>query len=118
MSVTVLTNLANLWIIVPIPLRRPKEQRRHHDPIPMNYNLYLQLPKPSKIPVLGTLAIDKNVAYFFVLNSLSASLAKPEIIFINPDGIMLKGYESDGFDKSGREKFKYQEWFCRYASDE
>lgn len=90
----------------------------------MNYSLYLQLPKPGKIPVLGTLAIDKNVAYFFlrdahhVLDSLSASLAKPEIIFINPDGIMLKGYESDGFDKSGREKFKYQEWFCRYVTEE
>ena len=83
----------------------------------MNYNLYLQLPKISKIPILGTLAIDKNFAYFFVLNSLSASLSKPEIIFINPDGIMLKGYEPAGIDFSGREKFKYQEWFCRYATD-
>jgi len=84
----------------------------------MNYNLFLQLPKSSKIPILGTLAIDKNIAYFFRGNFLSASLSKPEVIFINPDGIMLKGYESDGFDKVGREKFKYQEWFCRYSHGE
>jgi len=84
----------------------------------MNYNLFFQLPKQSKIPILGTLAIDKNIAYFFRGNFLSASLSKPEIIFINPDGIMLKGYESDGFDKTGREKFKYQEWFCRYSHGE
>ena len=84
----------------------------------MNYNLYPQLPRPAKTPAHGTLSIDKNVAYFFNGNYLHASLSKPEIIFINPDGIMIKGYESDGFDKSGREKFKYQEWFCRYATDE
>jgi len=83
----------------------------------MNYNLYLQLPKTSKLPTLGTLAIDNNTAYFFCGNFLSASLSKPEIIFINPDGIMLKGYEPNGFDSGGREKFKYQEWFCRYATD-
>ena len=88
----------------------------------MKYNLYLQLPKTSKKPILGTLAIDKNAAYFFgdvIYNVVcEARLSKPEIIFINPDGIMLKGYEHDGFDPSGREKFKYQEWFCRYADGE
>ena len=87
----------------------------------MNYNLYIQLPKMSKIPIVGTLAIDRidgGRAYFFRGNYLTASLSKPEIIFINPDGIMLKGYEPDGFDATGREKFKYQEWFCRYAIGE
>jgi len=82
----------------------------------MNYNLYLQLPKISKIPILGTLAIDKNMAFLFDNGGhIQAELSNPEIIFINPDGIMLKGYESDGFDSSGRAKFKYQEWVCRYA---
>ena len=87
----------------------------------MNYNLYPQLPKPSAtLCSFGTLAIDNNVAYFFTHNGkvLHASLSKPDVIFINPDGIMLKGYESDGFDKTGREKFKYQEWFCRYSHGE
>jgi len=87
----------------------------------MNYNLYLQLPKSNATSCyLGTLAIDNNVAYFFTHNgkTLHASLSKPDVIFINPDGIMLKGYESDGFDKTGREKFKYQEWFCRYSHGE
>ena len=84
----------------------------------MNYNLYRQLPRLDKLPTLGTLAIDNNVAYFFQGNYLKATIVKPEIIFINQDGSMLKGYESDEFDKSGREKFKYQEWFCRYATDE
>lgn len=83
----------------------------------MNYNLYLQLPRPAA-PILGTLSVDKNMAYLFSGNHVEAMLSRPEIIFINPDGIMLKGYESDGPDKMGREKFKYQEWFCRYATDE
>ena len=90
----------------------------------MNYSLYPQLPKSNTtlttLCYFGTLAIDNNVAYLFTHNGkhLQASLSKPEVIFINPDGIMLKGYESDGFDKTGREKFKYQEWFCRYATGE
>ena len=84
----------------------------------MKYNLYLQLPKTSKKPIFGTLAIDKNTAYFFGDVICEAKLSKPEIIFVNPDGIMLKGYEHDGFDTAGREKFKYQEWFCRYPDGE
>ena len=86
-------------------------------PTKMNYDLYLQLPKPSKKPLRGTLSSDKNVAHFFAGLLLQAELSEPAIVFINPDGIMLRGYEPDGFDQTGRAKFRYQEWLCRYAPD-
>ncbi len=43
-----------------------------------------------------------------------AQLEKPEIIFISTTGLMFKGYEPDGVDKTGRKKFKYQEWFIAF----
>jgi hypothetical protein len=43
-----------------------------------------------------------------------AKLEKPEIIFINSIGMMVKGYEPDGVDRAGRRKFKYQEWFVAF----
>ena len=44
-------------------------------------------------------------------------LKNPEIIFINSEGIMLKGYEPAGIDKAGRTKFNYQEWYCQFIEE-
>jgi len=80
----------------------------------MKYRLFKQLPKTSKEPICGTFDIADGVAYLFQGMQLVASIEKPEIVFVNAQGIMLKGYEPNGFDKMGRKITKYQEWFLIY----
>ena len=78
-----------------------------------------QLPKKEKNGTTGILSIDtstlvnKRTAYFLdEQERCVATLNNPEVVWINPHGIYLKGYEPDGVDKTGRQKYKYQEWFC------
>lgn len=71
---------------------------------------------------VGVLTVQDKVALFFSddagLNSkLLGTLEHPEIIFMNSVGILIKGFEPCGSDKSGRQKFNYQEWYCTYKTD-
>lgn len=79
--------------------------------------LHKQKPKPDKTGNNGSLAVhnlppDGLVAYFFQDERIIAEIRKPDIVFINQHGIMLKGYEPAGCNKKGQQKFNYQEWFC------
>jgi len=85
----------------------------------MKGNLYLQKPKPSKKQLVGEVTSDKAEMFFWddannPQGHVLAKLEKPEIIFINSRGMMVKGYEPDGVDRAGRRKFKYQEWFVAF----
>lgn len=85
----------------------------------MNFILHKQKPKPDKKGIEGNLAVhdlppEGLAAYFFQDEKILAQLNKPDIVFINPPGIMLRGYEPAGVDRQGRQKFTYQEWFLRF----
>jgi len=87
----------------------------------MNFILHKQKPKPNRKGIRGSLAVhnlppDGLVAYFIQDETIIAKLHKPDIVFINLPGIMLKGYEPAGADRQGRQKFTYQEWFCSFLS--
>lgn len=80
----------------------------------MKFILHTQLTKTGN-PIVGTLSSDKTQCLFSEDETgINFLLEQPEIIFINPDGIMLRGFEPDGVDKTGRKKYKYQEWYCRW----
>ena len=77
----------------------------------MNATLYKQKPKPRKTGVIGYIASDAKTTHFYDLNdNLVTSLQVPEIKFIGPDGILLRGFEPVGFTVSGVQKLVYQEW--------
>jgi len=89
----------------------------------MNLILHKQKPKPNKEGIKGSLCVhdlppDGLVAYFLKSEEIICTLKKPDIIFINAHGIMLKGYEPAGCDKQGRQKFAYQEWFCVFLEEQ
>jgi hypothetical protein len=73
-----------------------------------------------KIVCIGSFSISgkDGDAYFYDDDELCVGeLFSPEIVFINQHGIMLRGYEYDGQDRSGRNKYKYQEWYCSYHEE-
>lgn len=79
--------------------------------------LHKQLPKVDKKGIEGALAVHslegkETTAFFYQDERFVAELKKPDIIYINQHGILLKGYEPAGCDRQGRQKFVYQEWFC------
>jgi hypothetical protein len=81
--------------------------------------LYIQKPKPSKTPLTGAATCDRGQMIYWDNPAdpharIMAQLEKPEIMFINSSGMMVKGYEPDGVDKTGRAKYKYQEWFIAF----
>lgn len=81
----------------------------------MNFILHKQKPTPRKIGVAGYPAGDKdNIAFFDSHHNLITELTKPELLHISSEGMMLRGFELNGFDKSGRHKYLYQEWWLRY----
>jgi hypothetical protein len=80
----------------------------------LKYLLHKQKPTPRKVGISGTLSVTDGVARFWAGETLVTELHKPEIIFINPDGIRLRGFEPAGYTKSGVQRFEYQEWMVRY----
>ncbi len=82
------------------------------------FYLIKQLPKPSKIKTKGYLSVDpttKQARFFALGNSATPILEKVEIKFASSQSILLSGFEPTGFDKTGREKYKYQEWVLFFA---
>lgn len=85
--------------------------------------LHKQIPKVDKKGTKGMLAVHllegkETTALFFQDERILAELKKPDIIFINQHGILLKGYEPAGADRQHRQKFVYQEWFCVFIVKE
>lgn len=82
----------------------------------MKYRLIIQLPEPLKNSnIIGTLSVDSEEADFFVNERLITTLKRAEIVWINPHGIFLKGFEPKEVTRLGTQKFDYQEWFCAYV---
>lgn len=84
-----------------------------------HFILMTQYPKPKDLG-LGSLSIDKDGnADFFEGNAeanarVLSSMARIRIEWAAAAGIMLSGLEADAVDRSGRPKFKHQEWLLRH----
>ena len=84
-----------------------------------HFKLVTQFPKPKDVGI-GSLSIGKDgTAEFFEGNadlnsSVLASMQRVRIEWAAAAGIMISGMEPDGFDRSGRPKFKSQEWLLRH----
>ena len=81
-----------------------------------------QIGKKPKIKGIGILCFDKGKATFFENeanenDALLGVLEKSEVDFISSHGIMVKGFESMGVGKDGREQFRYMEWWCPFIVD-
>ncbi len=83
------------------------------------FELVTQMPKPKKVG-RGTLSIGKDGdADFFAGNAdagsaVLANMVRVRVEWAAATGILLSGMQPNGFDKTGRPKFTYQEWLLRY----
>ena len=81
----------------------------------MNATLYKQKPAPRKVGVTGYVASDPKTARFFGADdTLIATLEAPTLKFISVDGMMLHGFEPNGYTVRGIQKLFYQEWLLRF----
>lgn len=80
---------------------------------------YTQLPKPSKYPLYVDVSIAENHMMLFDQSGVMVyEMQKPEIMYVNAYGMMLKGYQPDGAAKGGVPKFLYQEMFLSWIDPE
>jgi hypothetical protein len=83
----------------------------------MNYEIYAQEPEPKKI-CLGRFSLSMDgLAHALDEQGklVLAELSRARVEFAGADGIMVSGFEEVGQDKTGKPKFRYQEWWLRYA---
>lgn len=72
-----------------------------------------------KMKGIGLLTIDHGEAMFSEgygdrNDKILGILKKPEITHLTSHGIFLKGFEPREYDKQGKEKFRYMEWYCSF----
>lgn len=80
---------------------------------------YIQLPKPSEKPLHVDVSIAESDLMLFDQDGVMVfEMQKPEIMHANAHGMMLKGYQSDGFSRSGVPKYLYQEVFLSWIDPE
>ena len=84
-----------------------------------HFKLIIQKPKPKELGT-GVLSIDKSgEAMFFEGNGESsaavlASMQRVRVEFAGANGIMFSGMQPEGFERNGKQKFSYQEWWLVY----
>lgn len=86
------------------------------------FKLITQQPKPKEVGV-GVLSVDQKTqeAHFFSgfgddASELLCAMERVRIDFAAAHGIMLSGMEPVGFDKFGKKKYRFQEWWLIYTT--
>lgn len=84
------------------------------------FKLITQQPKP-KVVGIGILSVDQKTqeAHFFHengdhLSDFCCAMERTRLDFAAGHGIMLSGMEHVGFDRHGKKKFRFQEWWLIY----
>jgi hypothetical protein len=62
----------------------------------------------------GEFSLDERGMALFCTNGRTYQLHRCQVSRISCSMMKLSGMEEDGFDKTGRQKFKYQEWYVRF----
>lgn len=81
--------------------------------------LYVQQPEAERIGV-GVLSIDRDgEAHFFSGDGgygceILSTMTRTKIDFAAANGIMLSGFEQCGFERNGKAKYRFQEWWLVY----
>ena len=78
----------------------------------MLFHLTIQTPRVEKHPE-GKLDISASgeACFFDKQDNLIARLKRIRLEEMGADGMILSGFVSDGFDRQGKEKFRYSVWY-------
>lgn len=80
----------------------------------MRFLIHREYPRSKqKESFAGEVDIDRQGQAFFFAGQTEFTLLYTRIVFMGADVLLLSGMEPDGFDKTGRPKYKYQEWILR-----
>jgi hypothetical protein len=83
----------------------------------MIYEIYTQEPSPQKI-CLGYFTLSKDGEALAVDKEgevVVSRLLRARVGFVCFGRILISGFEEVGQDETGQPKFRYQEWWLRYA---
>jgi hypothetical protein len=107
------------WCVFYCPECAYQAGRKAEREMNKRYLLYTQFPQVKKKGI-GVLAIgtDGDASFFDESGGegckIIARMERVRISFAGADGIMLSGFENCGVDGSGKNKFRYQDWWLSY----
>ena len=83
----------------------------------MTYNVFIQLPKPRS---MGQCCVSFVTAGYALLmdatgEKVLASIERARVDWMQAAGMMISGFEHTGHDRTGRAKYRLQEWYCGYV---
>ena len=84
------------------------------------FKLTAQFPKPRCLGDCtislddGTLAMAMDATGEKVFAPI---LHRARVQWMQARGFMVTGYEETGVDRTGRPKYRFQEWYCAYKED-
>ena len=83
----------------------------------MTFKVHIQNPKPKDMGLCGISLDQKGDALLLTPDGAEVvgNIARARVDWIHGHGIMISGMEANGFDQTGRPKYRYQEWFCAYV---
>lgn len=85
----------------------------------MTFRVYIQHPKPKDMGLCG-ISLDKHgQALLLTADGAKATgdMTRAKVDWIGGYGITISGMQENGFDRTGRPKYSFQEWFCAYVED-
>ena len=83
----------------------------------MTYNVFIQHPRPRS---MGPCCVSLDTAGSALLmdaagNKVLADMERARVDWMQAAGMMISGFEHTGTDRTGRAKFRFQEWYCGYV---
>ena len=83
----------------------------------MTYNVFIQYPRPRSMGPC-CVALDKSGSALLMDAAGEKALADMErarVDWMQAAGMMISGFEHTGVDRTGRAKYRLQEWYCGYV---
>ena len=82
----------------------------------MTYNVFIQYPKPHSP---GRCCVSLDTAGDALLmdatgEKVLADMNRARVEWMQAAGVMISGFEQTGVDRTGRAKYRLQEWYCGY----
>lgn len=85
----------------------------------MTFRVHLQYPKPKDMGLCG-ISLDKHGQALLLTadgNDCTMEMTRAKVDWMQKAGFIISGFETNGHERNGRPRFRYQEWFCAYVED-
>lgn len=85
----------------------------------MTFRVHLQYPKPKDMGLCCVSLERSGTALLLSADGqkVITEMTRARVEWIQSLGLTVSGMQTNGYQRDGRMKYQYQEWFCAYVED-